>query len=101
MKKYIFILTLVLPLFSIAGCGKSDAIAQGIPPAPSGKNCSENVAYLQGGVNRYTVAFGNTPVEVDELLAQKDSKGPFVEKIPVCPSGSRYIIENGIVKESL
>lgn len=68
-------------------------------PAPNGKNCPENVAYLQAGVNKYKEVTGSFPAELKELATTKDGKGPFVERLPECPSGNVYLLENGVVKE--
>lgn len=67
-------------------------------PAPSGKVCSENVAYLQVGVNKYRELTGQMPTDVNQLTQTKEGK-PYVEKVPACPSGNQYVIENGLVKE--
>ena len=69
-------------------------------PAPSGTNCPENVAYIQTGVNTYKENVGQFPTELNQLLEIVDGKGPFVEKLPECPSGNIYVIDNGIVKEA-
>lgn len=34
---------------------------------PSGKDCGENIAYLQTGVDSYKKVFGNFPVDVNKL----------------------------------
>ena len=68
--------------------------------APTGDNCPENVAYLQEGVNKYQKELGAYPADVQLLLSSKDGKGPFVEKVPECPSGNIYVIDNGIVREA-
>lgn len=99
MKKYGIIIAFVLLSLVVAGCGSSNAVA-GVPKAPSGKNCTENVAYLQGGVDRYKQAVGAFPADVKELAVAKEGKGPFVEKVPACPSGNRYVIKNGKVGEA-
>ncbi|MDW7683823.1 MAG: hypothetical protein SCK29_06855 [Bacillota bacterium] len=98
MKKRVVVLMLVLA-FILTGCGQSNT-AQGIPKAPQGDNCAENVAYLQDGIDRFNEAFGVFPTDVNELLETKDGKGPFVESVPACPAGNRYVIENGIVREA-
>ena len=91
---------LVLFAVVLVGCSKGSNTTQGIPKAPSGNNCVENVAYIQDGVNRYNEAFGAFPADVNELLEAKEGKGPFVEKVPACPTGNRYVIENGKVREA-
>lgn len=68
--------------------------------APSGDNCPENVAYLQQGVDNYKEALGQYPADVQQLLDSADGKGPFVEKVPECPSGNIYVIQNGVVSEA-
>ena len=69
---------------------------------PSGRICSENIAYLQAGVDRYRAAFGVYPTELSQLLEAEDGQEPFVETIDLrCPSSGRpYIIENGVVRDS-
>lgn len=66
--------------------------------APSGKVCTENVAYLQSGVDKYKELKGQLAVDVNQLTEVYNGK-PFVEKVPACPTGNRYVIENGIVME--
>lgn len=56
------------------GCSSSDLSSD----IPSGKSCSENIAYLQSGVDKYLESFGKYPADVNQLLETKDSKGPFV-----------------------
>ena len=99
MKKSVAIITLVLIALFLVGCGQSNS-AQDLPKTPSGNNCAENVAYLQDGVNRYNEAFGAFPADVEQLLETKDGKGPFVQKVPKCPTGNRYVIEDGKVREA-
>lgn len=67
---------------------------------PSGDNCPENVAYLQQGVDKYKEVLGQYPADVQQLLDSAGGKGPFVEKVPECPSGNIYVIQNGVVTEA-
>jgi len=100
MKKLLIAAMLILSL-GIMGCGGQETNKSiGDGTVPSGENCQENVAYLQGGVNKFQEATGAYPANVQLLLEQKDGKGPFVEKVPECPSGNIYVIDNGTVKEA-
>lgn len=94
MVKYLLVVAFSLSLFAF-GCAKEE-----MSHAPTGDDCPENVAYLQDGVNKYKSAFNDYPSNVELLLASKDGKGPFVEEVPLCPSGNIYVIENGTVKEA-
>lgn len=78
------------------GCSGKEIVGD----VPSGKSCSENIAYLQSGVDRYFESFGNYPASVNHLLETKDGKGPFLKGVPECPSGNRYVIKNGKVIEA-
>jgi hypothetical protein len=99
MKLAPLLLVLALVAIVLAGCGGGgvEAVAG---PAPSGKDCGENVAYLQAGVDAYRAAVGSYPVQVDELLESAAGQGPFVEKIPPCPGGNIYLIQDGRVREA-
>lgn len=77
--------------------GSSNALAG---PAPSGSNCPENVAYLQVGVDKYKEVTGQFPTDVNQLLEKVSAENPAVQKLPACPSGNIYIIDNGVVKEA-
>jgi hypothetical protein len=100
MKKFLLMLVLGLAVI-LAGCaGGNETGGTNSSRVPSGNDCAENLAYLQEGVNKYRDALGTLPVDVNELLQIKEGKGPFVEKVPACPSGNLYVIENGIVKEA-
>ena len=98
MKKLIFLLILTLTLI-ISGCSASKSEPTAVSKVPSGKDCAENVAYLQAGVDKYKQALGDYPITVENLLESKDGKGPFTEIIPKCPSGNKYIIKNGTIME--
>lgn len=76
------------------GCSSSQSSV-----VPSGKSCSENVAYLQSGVDKYFQALAKYPTDVKQLAKTTDGKRPFVEGIPKCPSGNQYAIINGKVTE--
>lgn len=99
MKLVPLLLVLVLDATALAGCGGGgvEAVAG---PAPSGEDCGENVAYLQAGVDAYQTAVGSYPAQVDELLETARGEGPFVEKIPACPGGNVYLIQDGRVREA-
>ncbi len=99
MKKLIFLLILVLTLI-ISGCSASKSESTTGSKVPSGKDCAENVAYLQAGVDKHKQALGVYPATVEKLLEPYDGKGPFVQIIPKCPSGNKYNIKNGTVVES-
>ncbi len=90
---------LIVGSLTLFGCGATETHSE-MSSTPSGDNCPENVAYLQEGVDKYKKELGKLPVDVNELLVSSDGKGPFVEKVPECPSGNIYVIENGLVKES-
>jgi len=92
MKKILLMLIFV----TILSFGCSNSTSSDIP---SGKNCSENIAYLQSGVDNYFQSFSEYPTDVTQLLATKDGKGPFVQVVPKCPSGNKYVINNGKVIE--
>ncbi len=96
MKKYLLVAITAGSLL-VAGCSNSSN--NNVSKVPSGANCPENVAYLQEGANKYKEAFGNYPTDVQKLLEASNGKGPFVEKVPECPGGNVYIIENGTVRE--
>lgn len=80
----------------LAGCGSNSQTGK----VPSGDNCTENVAYLQQGVDKYKEVLGQYPSDVQQLLDSADGKGPFVEKVPACPSGNIYVIQSGVVTEA-
>ena len=81
MKKIVPALILVLTLL-ISGCSTSKSETTTGSKLPSGKDCTENVAYLQGGVDKYKQALGIYPTTVEKLLESSDGKGPFAEIIP-------------------
>lgn len=86
-----------LGVFFFGGQESSNALAG---PAPAGDNCPENVAYLQQGVNKYQETTGQFPTELNQLLEKIKEQSPAVEKLPTCPGGNLYVIENGVVKEA-
>ena len=96
MKRTLIVLLTIGALILLGCSSTSNAISK----APSGDNCPENVAYLQDGVNKYNQALGTYPANVQQLLDSTNGKGPFVEKVPECPSGNIYVIENGTVREA-
>ena len=96
MKK-ILLTAFALGTLLLAGCSSTHT---DMSKAPSGDNCPENVAYLQQGVDNYKVALGQYPSDVQQLLDSAGGKGPFVEKVPECPSGNIYVIQNGVVSEA-
>lgn len=83
--------------FLMIGTGSNTANAL-VGPAPSGDNCPENIAYLQSGVDKYKEMTGQVPAALTELT-QKIGDKSIVEKLPECPSGNTYLIENGKVVE--
>jgi len=97
MRKIIFVL-LMVNLLVVVGCNKR-AMNSTDSKVPSGNDCAENIAYLQVGVDNYKNALGNYPSDVQQLLESKDGKGPFVQVVPKCPGGNKYVIEYGTVKE--
>lgn len=101
MKKLLVSLFTLLVVIFLMGCSNDGGKTEGVVKAPSGNDCAENVAYLQDGVNKYKVANGELPADVNTLLEKKDGKGPFVEKVPACPGGNLYKVDaNGIVFEA-
>lgn len=92
------IIIVIIGLTVFFGTGSNSGSNAIAGPAPSGNVCSENVAYLQVGVDKYGELTGQMPTDVNQLTQTKDGK-PFVEKVPACPSGNLYVIENGLVKE--
>lgn len=91
---------ILLFFISVLSIGCKNESQTGLTGMPSGKNCAENVAYLQSGVNKYFQAFGNYPTDVNQLAEAAGGKGPFVAGIPKCPSGNRYVVANGKIVET-
>lgn len=91
------ITTLVLFSIFLVGCDKNNSQVKTLP---SGESCTENIAYLQWGVDKYFKTTGKYPASISQLAVASGGEGPFVEGIPKCPSGSQYVISNGKVIEA-
>lgn len=91
-------IALVIGVAAYLGTGGSTNAVAG--PAPSGTNCPENIAYLQKGVDGYKELTGEVATDLNQLVQTVNGKGPFVEKLPTCPSGNIYLIDNGVVREA-
>lgn len=90
-------LVIGIAFFMASGSGGTTSALMG--PAPSGNNCPENIAYLQSGVDKYKQMTGQFPTDLSQLTLKNGDKS-ILEKLPKCPSGNLYIIENGKVIEA-
>ncbi|OEH84546.1 hypothetical protein BHU72_08535 [Desulfuribacillus stibiiarsenatis] len=99
MRKYAIIFLAFVLLLAISGCSNEQVTPLVSMKAPTGKNCGENIVYLQEGVNVYKEMTGSFPTELDVLAEPLDGKGPVLEFIPKCPSGNLYLIQDGLVIE--